>query len=119
MVLPSDLLKYFDITGWSWEERVDKVSLGTLVVELSEKNELRLEGCPAGDYETKDFLPAKRVQDFPLRGHAVFLSISRRRWRHKEHPNDIKSNDYSFIAEGSKFTVELSDFLKYTGLKQG
>ncbi|MBI3141549.1 MAG: hypothetical protein HYZ16_01845 [Bacteroidetes bacterium] len=48
VVLPSDLLKYFDITGWSWDERVDKVSLGTLVVDLAEKNELRLEGCPAG-----------------------------------------------------------------------
>jgi hypothetical protein len=40
--------------------------------------------------------------------------LKRRRWREKQSRIEIKS-DYSFIAEGSKLTIELSDFLKDTG----
>jgi hypothetical protein len=41
------------------------------------------------------------------------LILRRRRWCSKEGNEDIK-NDYSFVAEGSKITHELSDFLKGT-----
>jgi len=35
-----------------------------------------------------------------------------RRWRLKESKNIVIHNDYSFVAEGSKMTKDLSDFLK-------
>lgn len=70
-------------------------------------------GYLRSDYESKEFLPSSRVQDFPIRGQAVYLVIRRRRWRHKVTKKEIRS-DYSFIAEGSKLTQELSDFLKST-----
>jgi transposase len=63
------------------------------------------------DYETKDFTHSKFIQDFPLRGKPVFLSVKKRRWRHKATGATIK-RDFSFIADSSKFTQELSDFLK-------
>ena len=63
------------------------------------------------DYETENFTHPKLVQDFPIRGKGVYLRIKKRRWRHKQTGKIIK-RDYSFIAEGSKFTYELSDFLK-------
>ena len=56
-------------------------------------------------------MESKLIQDFPLRGKAVFLRIKKRRWRHKQSGEIIK-RDFSFIADGSKFTSELSDFLK-------
>jgi hypothetical protein len=56
----------------------------------------------------------KTIQDFPIRGKGVYLRITRRRWRHKTTGTIIK-RDYSFIAEGAKFTKSLSDFLKDTG----
>ncbi len=54
------------------------------------------------------------IQDFPLRGKAVYLRIKKRRWRHKVTKEIIK-RDFSFVADGSKFTQELSDFLKDAG----
>ena len=113
-VLPSDLLLYFDITGFK-EEHDTKKDQKILVIDLTEKNEIRVEGCSFDNYETKDFFPTKRVQDFPLRGHPVYLSFNRRRWRHKQEKNKVIYNDYAFIADGSKLTKELSDFLKYGG----
>ena len=83
------------------------------LIDFQEKNELPL-GYSFTDYETKDFMESSFLQDFPLRGKAVFLRIKKRRWRHKESGSIIK-RDYSFIAEGSKFTKELSDFLKDAG----
>jgi hypothetical protein len=58
-------------------------------------------------------MESKLIQDFPIRGKGVYLRIKVRRWRHKETHKIIKRN-FSFIADGSKFTQELSDFLKGT-----
>ena len=66
------------------------------------------------EYESKGFTQSKLIQDFPLRGKAVYLRIKTRRWRSKITDSIIK-RDFSFIADGSKFTQELSDFLKDTG----
>ena len=85
-------------------------------IYLEEKNVL-LKGN-AREYESKG-LTEITLQDFPIRGKAVYLKIKRRRWRHKKNPSDIVRNDFSFVAEGSGFTKELSDFLKGTGRYKG
>jgi hypothetical protein len=79
-------------------------------IEFEEKNEIP-DGYPSGKYESKGFVQSNLIQDFPLRGKGVFLRIKKRRWRHKETKKIIK-RDFSFMADGSKFTQELSDFLK-------
>ena len=56
-------------------------------------------------------MSSKLIQDFPIRGKGVYLRVIKRRWRDKQTGAIIK-RDYSFMAEGSKFTAELSDFLK-------
>lgn len=110
-ILPSDLLIYFTI------EEVKEVDAedGTKDIEihLLEKNTLP-SGYSREDYESKGFFNPKKIQDFPIRGRAVYLVVKRRRWRHKQTKEEIKS-DYNFIAEGAKLTEELSDFLKGTG----
>jgi len=83
------------------------------VIEFEEKNELP-SGYSSLDYESKGFMEPKLIQDFPIRGKAVYLNIKKRRWRHKETGAIIK-RDFTFIADGSKFTQELSDFLKDRG----
>ena len=83
------------------------------LIDFEEKNQLPSGYSPL-DYESKGFMESKLIQDFPLRGRAVFLRIKKRRWRHKETGAVIKS-DFSFLADGSKFTQELSDFLKDAG----
>lgn len=111
--LPSGLLDYFSI--------VDFRELGDLntkkdcfYIYLDENNVLP-PGYNITEYESKGFYTRTSIQDFPIRGKAVYLCIRRRRWRHKNDPSIIIKSDYSFIAEGSKLTVELSDFLKDTG----
>jgi hypothetical protein len=83
------------------------------LIDFEERNEIPKEYSPI-DYESKGFMESKLIQDFPLRGKAVYLRVKKRRWRHKQTGVVIK-RDFSFIADGSKFTKELSDFLKDTG----
>lgn len=112
-LLPKGLLEHFDITDF--KELGDiRTRKDCFYIYLDEKNELPL--CyNSSEYESKGFCERTFIQDFPIRGKAVYLGIRRRRWRHKtDKSKEIKSN-YSFIAEGSKLTVELSDFLKGTG----
>lgn len=81
-----------------------------MIISFEEKNELP-NGYSLLEYESKGFMESKLIQDFPLRGRAVYLRVKKRRWRHKLAGTIIK-RDFSFMADGSKFTQELSDFLK-------
>ncbi len=70
-ILPSVLLEHFTIVTYQ--------KLGNaltrqmeLMIYLDEKNILP-EGCSPTDYESKGFLPSSCVQDFPIRGQAVFF----------------------------------------------
>jgi hypothetical protein len=112
-ILPEGLLEHFDI--------VDFKELGNLstkkdcfFIYLDEKN-VMFSSYNSEEYESKGFNNRTHIQDFPIRGKAVYLGIRTRRWRCKTDKSKEVKNDYSFIAEGSKLTVELSDFLKGTG----
>lgn len=115
--LPEGLLDYFKITN---VEELGEVSTKRMVlkIDLEEINNLPKDYDP-GLYESKGFYPVTVIQDFPIRGKAVYLAIKRRRWRHKVHRNQVIHNDYSIIAEGSRLTEELSAFLKGTGREPG
>ena len=110
-ILPKDLLNYFKIE--KVVEVKNKREEIDIEITLAELNNMPI-GYPKDQYESKGFLPAKRIQDFPIRGKAVYLLVKRRRWRDKTTKKEIRS-DYRFIAEGAKLTKELSDFLKGTG----
>ena len=111
-ILPPTILEYFEIRSCKKLGNIESKQL-EFMIYLDEKNSLP-KGCTKSDYESKGFLPLSKAQDFPIRGKAVYLLIRRRRWRHKQTRKEV-SNDYSFIAEGSRLTKELSDFLKGTG----
>jgi hypothetical protein len=101
-------------------QELGDVASKELFYEISlEENNVIPRHYAAGNYESKGFYTEVTIQDFPIRGKAVYLLIKRRRWRHKSNPKDIIRNDYSFIAEGSKLTKELADFLKETGRYTG
>ena len=109
--LPEGLLAHFDI--------VEILVLGDvkskkefLEIVLEEQNKI-LADVDISQYESKGFTEVT-LQDFPLRGKPTYLRIRRRRWRHKQDPQIIIRNDFSYVAEGSGFTQELSDFLKDT-----
>lgn len=111
--LPAGLLSHFDIVDF--KELGDlKTKKDCFHIYLDEKNALP-DGYASDLFESKGFYERRSVQAFPIRGKAVFLGIRRRRWRSKTDTSIEVKSDYSFIAEGSKLTVELSDFLKGTG----
>jgi hypothetical protein len=116
LVFPEALLSRFEVK--------EVVDLGDVAarkmfyeIHLEEYNVIPL-GYDASKYESKGFTEV-RIQDFPLRGKSVYLVVRRRRWRNKTNPKDVIRSDYSYIAEGSKLTKELSVFLKGTGRYQG
>jgi len=111
-ILPEGILEHFEIVQVS-EFLDNKTQTKVLRVELDEKNILP-ENYKAEDYESKGFYRAVHIKDFPVRDKALLLVISRRRWRHKVNKSEEIRNTYSFIAEGSRITQELSDFLKDT-----
>jgi len=116
LILPEDLLLYFDMVNF--QELGDiSVKKDCLHIYLEEKNQLPKDYSES-DYQSKGFSNSKQVQDFPIRGKAVYLHIKTRRWRDKKTKSKQIRNDYSFIAEGSKLTVDLSAFLKGTGRDQ-
>ena len=109
-ILPDIINTHFELVNYHKLGNVKEKTM-ELEIHLDEKNILP-SGYSLSDY-SKGFLPSSRIQDFPIRGQAVYLVIRRRRWRNKTTKKEIR-NDYSFIAEGSKITQELSDFLKAT-----
>jgi hypothetical protein len=104
-------LESFQIT--SYEIQCD-VSTRTefFLIYIDEQNKFP-SNLPILEYESKGFDLGKTIQDFPIRGKAVYLVIRTRLWRHKENGTIVK-NDYNYISKGSKLTQEMSDFLKYT-----
>lgn len=114
--LPANLLSHFDIV--SFKELGDlSTKKDCFYIYLDEKNTLP-SGHDSSNYESKGFYNRTMIQDFPIRGKAVYLCIKRRRWRNKLDKKIVIKSDYSFISEGSKLTLELSDFLKDTGRDQ-
>ena len=105
-------MDFFVITGYQILGSIE-LKQEYWIIDFEEKNDLPT-GYSSIDYESKGFIGSKLIQDFPLRGKAVYLRVKKRRWRHKDTGEIIK-RDFSFIADGSKFTKELSDFLKDAG----
>ncbi len=102
-------MDYFVIRDFQTLCRIETKTEFWLIV-FEEKNDMP-NGYTSLEYESKGFMESKSIQDFPLRGKAVYLHVKKRRWRHKKTGEVIK-RDFSFMADGSKFTQELSDFLK-------
>ena len=98
--LPEGLLAHFSINEVLMLGDVNSKKM-FFEIYLEENNEI-LGAYDKDQYESKGFTEIT-IQDFPIRGKAVYLKIKRRRWRHKERPNEIIRNDFSFVAEGSGF----------------
>ena len=52
------------------------------------------------------------IQDFPLRGKAVYLHVRRRKWRDSSNGEIFTYSYDDLTAEGSKLSPEFVSFLK-------
>ncbi len=57
------------------------------------------------------FTSAKKIQDYPIRGNAVYLHVRRRKWLDQD-TNEILTKTYSIAFEGTQLTKEFVSFLK-------
>jgi len=115
-IFPKGLLEHFRITSFL---ELGNIADKTMFYEVHlEENNIILGDIDQNLFESKGFTEVV-LQDFPIRGKAVFLRFKRRRWRLKSDKNKIIRNDFSFVAIGSGFTQELSDFLKDSGRYTG
>ena len=108
-ILPEVITEYFDIISIQELGEI-KTKEVHLEIFLEEKNILP-PGIEPLEYESKGFSSSSRIQDFPIRGKAVYLNVKRRRWRHKQSKKQI-TKDLSIVSEGSKISKEFADFLK-------
>ncbi len=102
-LLPEFILENFELTT------IDRVE-GTFHVRMEEKNVSDTD--PEKKYLlSKGFFPTITVQDFPIRGHKVFLHIKRRRWLNTK-TGKVVYRDWTEVADGTRMTSEFSAFLK-------
>lgn len=106
VVLPTQILEYFTIVGVEQTSTEIHISLDEkMVSEL--RNDVH--------FESKGFMDAVSVTDFPIRDHKVILRIRRRRWM------DIRTGksfsipiDLDVVAKGTRYSKEFGAFLKET-----
>ena len=103
LLLPSGMEYYFKLT--SVKKLKDSYEL-----YLEELNEVPPE-YSGEKLLSKGFYEEVSIQDFPLRGRKCFLKVKRRRWE-IESSGKIVSRNWEVVANGTRLTQELADFLK-------
>lgn len=102
LILPKGVLEYFLLTDYTTGKDIN--------LYLEEKNEIPLE-YKNDKLTSKGFFDQITIQDFPLRGKAVYLHIKRRRWVNHTSGN-IVFRDWNMVASGTRMTEEFASFLK-------
>lgn len=106
LVLPAQILDYFLIS------RVEQTSQ-EIHISLDEKMNPELSNDV--HLESKGFMEAVNVTDFPIRDHKVILKIRRQRW------TDLRTGksfsiliDLDIVAKRTRYSKEFGAFLKET-----
>ena len=108
LLLPEILVDNFEFTSFKKEEKEEILHL-YLKETYSIPEEYRTEKI-----SSKGFFPEITVQDFPIRGHRVYLHTTRRRWIN-EDTGKVVFRDWNLVADGTRITDEFADFLKEIG----
>ena len=103
LLLPEIIVDYFELT--SYEKDQEKLHL-----YLKEINSIPKE-YRESKLSSKGFFDQITVQDFPIRGHQVYLYITRRRWLN-EDTGQVVFRDWNLVADGTRITQEFASFLK-------
>jgi hypothetical protein len=101
LILPLEILPYFEVIR---------------VIKHEERIDLYLDECNNPPkrpftYFSKGFTDERVIQDFPLRGKAVFLHVRKRKWQERE-TGHIVTNSYELAHQGTHLTYEFASFLK-------
>lgn len=103
LFLPDGILEYFDI--------VSEITQDTCFILYLEEKNIVPDEISSLNLHSHGFHPEIEVQDFPIRGKAVFLRIKRRRWKDID-TGKVYSRDWRIVAHGTRITAEFGSFLK-------
>lgn len=106
VVLPTEILDYFSITG-----------IAQTATEIHISLDERMNKALSNDahFESKGFMEVANVTDFPIRDHKVILKIKRRRWKDLRTGKSFSIPiDLDIVAKGTRYSKEFGAFLKET-----
>lgn len=109
LVLPKELLDHFDIVRIETDE--SDINAMSMTIHLDERMNAYLQ--KSDEYESKGFMDAVRITDFPIRDHKVILVLRRRRWRNVE-TGETFADRISVTESGTRYSKEFAAFLKET-----
>ena len=102
LLLLEIIVDYFELTSYKKGEEI-------LDLYLKEINSIPKE-YRQNKLSSKGFFEQITVQDFPIRGHQVYLHITRRRWLN-EDTGQVVFRDWNLVADGTRVTQEFASFL--------
>lgn len=106
VVLPPQILEYFAVVGVEQTPKEIHISLDERMNEVLSSDV---------HFESKGFMEAVSVTDFPIRDHKVILKIRRRRWFDTRTGKSFSIPiDLDVAAEGTRYSKESGAFLKET-----
>lgn len=103
-IFPEVITENFEFVNY--EESSDRLDYW-----LDERGYMSREDYKKGTVREYGFTEERVIQDFPIRGKAVYLHVRRRKWRDTED-GIIFTYDYDLAEEGSHLTPEFVAFLK-------
>lgn len=104
VVLPGEVLDSFEIT------KVESTTT-EIHIHLDEKKYVSLQEDI--HFESKGFIPAVCITDFPIRDHKVLLHLRRRKWVDRRTGKSFIL-PLKIAAEGTRYSTEFAAFLKET-----
>ena len=105
-VLPSDVLHYFSIV---------KIESDTSLLRIYLDEKMEKELSDDLHFESKGFMDAVEVTDFPIRDHKVILVLRRRRWLDTRTGKSFSLPlQIDITACGTRYSKEFGAFLKET-----
>ncbi|MBM6670758.1 hypothetical protein H6B14_08315 [Phocaeicola coprophilus] len=106
IVLPAQILEYFSIVG---------IEQNSTEIHISLDEKMNPELSNDVHFESKGFMEAVSVTDFPIRDHKVILKIRRRRWTDTRTGKSFSIPiDLDIVAKGTRYSREFGAFLKET-----
>ena len=105
MILPESICEYFELVKLDKDDHKEVMNL-----YLQEVNTIPVEFTNAR-LSSKGFFEEVTIQDFPIRGHKVFLHVKRRRWLN-EDTGQVVFRNWDVIAKGTRITKDFAAFLK-------
>ena len=106
IVLPAQILEYFSIVG---------IEQNSTEIHISLDEKMNPELSNDVHFESKGFMEAVSVTDFPIRDHKVILKIRRRRWTDTRTGKSFSIPiDLDIVAKGTRYSRDFGAFLKET-----